>query len=168
MFPWLSWATEVFLCLIKVCQHYLLEIAATGGAQVVKVLILTWPSWPSDHMVVHSLRNCQKCPNLCSSVTCFLKDLRSPSMNQVFVAEHTRFDIKRAHLEGLRESSESRARILFCLSCIIEKNLCHQPQHFWTCFPVWYSSGYLFVVYCYSMWLVVSIEFHLVAYNPLV
>lgn len=116
---WLSGAAEVFLCLIRVYQHYLLEAAATVGAKVVKVLIPTWPAWSYDHMMVHSLRKCQKCPSWCGSVTCLLKHLRLLSMYQVFVDAHTRFGIKRAHLEGLKESSESRARIPFCLSCII-------------------------------------------------
>lgn len=71
--------------------------------------------------MVHSLRNCQKCPSWCGSVTCLLKHLRLPSMYQVFVDTHTRFNIKRAHLEGLKESSESRVRIPFCLSRTIKK-----------------------------------------------
>lgn len=57
---WLSWATAVFLDLIKVCQRYLLETAA---AQVVKVLIPTWPALSPDHVMVHSLRN-SKMPTL--------------------------------------------------------------------------------------------------------
>lgn len=80
---WLSGAAEVFLCLIRVYQHYLLEAAATVGAKVVKVLIPTWPAWSYDHMMVHSLRKRQKCPSWCGSVTCLLKHLRLLSMYQV-------------------------------------------------------------------------------------